>query len=634
MCGIAGTLTFDGQQPTVEAVQCMIDAIAHRGPDAQGVYISDAVGLGHRRLAILDLSDAGKQPMCDREGKLWITYNGEIYNFMEIRRELEGRGYHFGSLTDTEVILNAYKEWGVDCIQRFNGMFAFALWDADQQRLWLARDRIGIKPLFYATNQGGFLFGSEIKAILAHPDFHQREIDYQALAYFLAVNYTPAPNTLLANVRQLLPGHMLLVSPDGQMQDVSYWELRYDEDHYGSDAACLAEYSALLEDSIRLRLVSDVPFGAFLSGGVDSSTIAYWMTQRLDDPLKTFTIGFGEASFDELSYAREVALSLKSEHYERMVNADHAQLLPKIVWHAEEPTADLSMVAVYAVAELARESVTMVQSGDGADETLAGYETYQASSYHRLYRALPGFVRTAGIERLVNALPMSDAKVSRNEKLRRFVYGGRYASAEDAHALWRVIFNAEARAELLTPLSHQPLAQADILDVYRAAFAQSNARHPLNRMLYVDTRLYLPSDMLVKVDRMTMAHGLEARVPFLDHRLVELAARIPPHLKLKDYHRKKYLLKQAMRGKLPDAILTRKKAGFNVPNARWIKGGLKSFVLDALSPAQIWRMGWFEPRVVEKLLRDHYEEHADNSHQIWCLLTLSLWWTQFIQGAA
>lgn len=610
----------------------MIDAIAHRGPDAEGVQICGAVGLGHRRLAILDLSDAGKQPMSSQDGQLWITYNGEIYNFLEIRRKLESLGYHFTSMTDTEVILNAYREWGVECIQRFNGMFAFALWDNSNQVLWLARDRIGIKPLFYARDQNRFLFGSEIKAILAHPEFEDRCIDFEALSYFLAANYTPAPYTLLANVRQLMPGHMLLVSPNGSIQDNSYWELTYDENYYRENDAYFEEFEALLEDAVRLQLVSDVPFGAFLSGGVDSSTIAYWMSKQLHEPLKTYTIGFGEASFDELQYARQVADSLNTQHHERIVNADHAQLLPKLVWHAEEPTADSSMVAVYAVSELARESVTMVHSGDGADETLAGYETYQAYYLHRLYRTIPSLLRQRVIEPLVKALPASDTKISRDAKLRRFVYGGRYASSEDAHALWRVIFTAEARQELLTPLHDKAGVDADILDLYRAAFAHTSARHPVNRMLYVDTRVYLPGDMLVKVDRMAMAHGLEARVPFLDHRLVEFAARIPPHLKLNGYRRKKHLLKSVMRGKLPEYILTRKKAGFNVPNARWIKGELKPFVLDHLSPTQMRRMGWFEPSVVEKLLREHFEGRYDHSHQIWCLLTLSLWWSQFIDG--
>lgn len=632
MCGIAGVLHFDGRQPTTEAIKCMIDAIAHRGPDAEGVQLCGSVGLGHRRLAILDLSDAGKQPMSDQAGKLWITYNGEIYNFLEIRRELESRGYHFTSVTDTEVILYAYREWGVECIQRFNGMFAFALWDETKQSLWVARDRIGIKPLFYAQDQHRFLFGSEMKAILAHPEFQSRCIDYQALAYFLATNYTPAPYTLLADIRQLLPGHMLLISHDGQVQDIAYWELIYEEGDYRDDATYLEEYAALLEDAVRLQLISDVPFGAFLSGGVDSSTIAYWMSKQLNEPLKTFTIGFGEATFDELDYARQVADSLNTEHHERIVKADHAQLLSKLVWHAEEPTADSSMVAVYAVAELARESVTMVHSGDGADETLAGYETYQAYYLHRLYRSLPALLRQSVIEPMVGRLPASDSKLSRDAKLRRFVYGGRYASSEDAHALWRIIFTAEARAELLTPLYDKPGVKADILDLYRAAFAQTNARHPVNRMLYVDTRVYLPSDMLVKVDRMTMAHGLEARVPFLDHRLVEFTARVPPHLKLNGYRRKKHILKTVMRGKLPETILTRKKAGFNVPNARWIKGGLKPFVLDQLSPAKLKRIGWFESGVVEKLLHDHFEERSDHSHQIWSLLTLSLWWSQFIDG--
>jgi asparagine synthase (glutamine-hydrolysing) len=627
MCGIAGVFYFNGRAAEPTTVKAMTDAIKHRGPDGEGVYVDGPIGLGHRRLSIIDLSSVAGQPLCNEDGTIYVTFNGEIYNFVALRAELEARGHVFRSMSDTEVIVHSYEEWGTDCANRFNGMFAFGVWDTRRQMLWLVRDRLGVKPLFYACSSDQLLFGSEIKALLAHSGV-DRAIDYEALAYFLALNYTPAPWTLFANIRQLLPGQSLIVNLSGQIQLSTYWDLVYDETGHTSEKQAIEEFSALLEDSIRLRLMSDVPFGAFLSGGVDSSTVSYWMSRHLHEPLKTFSIGFGEASFDELHYARQVATLIGADHHERTVNADMATILPKIVWHSEEPTADSSMVAVYYLAQLAREKVTMALSGDGADEILAGYETYQAYYAQQLFRAAPWWLRTKVIAPLINSLPVSDSKVSLDFKLKRFVKAGNL-SAEDAHASWRMIFDAESRQRLLAPIKHQAGVSADMTDLYRASFAQTNAKRPLNRMLYVDTRFYLPNDMLVKVDRMSMAHGLEAREPFLDYRLVELVARLPANLKLKRFRQKKYLLKAAMRDKLPSSILQRKKQGFNVPNARWISGNMKPFVMETLSPVRLQSMALFDSTVVSDLLQRHFGGQADNSHQIWSLLTLSLWWEQF-----
>jgi asparagine synthase (glutamine-hydrolysing) len=633
MCGIAGVLHFNQAPVDVERLQRMTSVLTHRGPDDEGVHAFGPVGLGHRRLAIIDLSPAGKQPMANEDRTLWVTLNGEIYNFVEMRQQLEKKGHRFLSATDTEVVLHAYEEWGVECLKRLNGMFAFGLWDGKKQRLWLARDRLGVKPLFYCHLPQCLLFGSEIKALLTDSRV-ERTIDYEALAYYLALNYTPAPYTLFARIRQLLPGHYLMVDITGQVQDVEYWELVYREEEDRGERAYAEEFSALFEDSVRLRLVSDVPFGVFLSGGVDSSCVAYWMSRHLSGSVKTFSIGFGEPSFDELTYARKVAQSIGADHHEHIVTANAAAILPKLVWYAEEPTADSSMVAVYYLAQKTRQHVKMVLSGDGADEILAGYETYQAHYVHRLYRFLPAWLRQEVIRPMVNLLPMSDSKVSWDFKLRRFAAGAEF-SPEDAHATWRMIFDRDARGRLISPVLDRPGAAADAISLYRAAFARTNARHPLNRMLYVDTRFYLPNDMLVKVDRMTMAHGLEAREPYLDYRLVEFLARVPPRFKLKHFLHKKYLLKASMKGKLPDSILWRKKQGFNVPNARWIKNDLKPFVMDHLSPARIRDTGLLDSKAVDELLADHFSERADNSHQIWCLLTLVLWWQQFIkQGDA
>lgn len=629
MCGITGLMRFDQQPVTLELVKRMSDRMEHRGPDDEGAYVDRFVGLGNRRLAIIDLSPKGHQPMSNEDGSIWITYNGEMYNFLDLRQELIARGHQFRSDSDTEVIVHAYQEWGTDCLQKFNGMFAFAIWDSNKQRMFVARDRIGIKPLFYHHSNNTFAFGSEIKVILPALESYS-EIDVEALSYYMALNYTPAPYTLFKTVRQLLPGHFILANADGSIRIEQYWQLEYDESGYRDESYYTDKFTGLLEDAVRSRLMSDVPFGAFLSGGIDSSTISYWMKENIDEKLKTFSIGFEEESYSELEYAQEVARWLDVDHHHKIVNAELATLLPKMVWHAEEPTADSSMVAVYYLSQLARQHVTMALSGDGADEILAGYETYQAHYLHQLYRYIPRFVRKGVINPLVNAIPPSENKISWDFKLRRFVNRGDMTS-EDAHATWRMIFDASSRAQMMAPLNGQAGAKADFVNLYRDVFATTNAKNALNRLLYVDTVFYLPNDMLVKVDRMSMAHSLEVRVPFLDHRLVEFAASIPPSLKLKNFTNNKYLIKAVMRGRLPKRILNRKKAGFNVPKVRWLRGELKPFVHDNLSRQQIQAMGFIDGNAVDTLLADHFNNKADNSFQIWNLLTLSLWWQQFIQ---
>lgn len=631
MCGIAGILQLDGTAPPRSVLEKMTNTLSHRGPDGEGFYLDDAIGLGHRRLSIIDLSDAGRQPISNEDGSVWVTFNGEIYNFLNIRTVLESRGHQFFSQTDSEVIVHAYEEWGLDCLQKFNGMFSFGLWDNRRKNLWLVRDRLGIKPLFYCPLPHAVLFASEIKAILEYP-LVQRQLDLQALAYFLSLNYTPAPFTLFKPVRQILPGHFAMIGMDGRINQKAYWDVHYQEDPYTkTEQEYLQEYDQLLQDSIKLRLVSDVPFGAFLSGGLDSSTVSYWMAKNLPEPLKTFTIGFNEPSFDEVEYARRTAQTIGSVHYEKFVRAHAAEILPKIIWHAEEPTADSSMVAVYYLAQMTRQHVTMVQSGDGADETLAGYETYPATLMHKYYRKLPGFLRKSVISPLINSLPASDAKVSLDTKLKRFLAGAD-TCGETVHGTWRMIFNSEERQQLLEPVWDQPGSHSDFLDLFQQYFNETDARHPLNRMLYVDTRLYLPNDMLVKVDRMSMAHGLEAREPFLDYRLVEFAASLPPSLKLKNLTQTKYLLKKLMQDRLPREVVWRKKEGFNVPNARWIKGDLKPLVLEALSESNIRSIGVLNPAAVKRVLQQHFSGKAENSHKIWCLLTLALWWRRFIDN--
>jgi asparagine synthase (glutamine-hydrolysing) len=627
MCGIAGVLRFDGGAADACTLAEMTAAVAHRGPDGQGAFVDGPVGLGHRRLSIIDLSEAAAQPLANEDGSIQLTYNGEIYNFAELRDELIALGHRFKSRTDSEVIVHAYEEWDTACLARFNGMFAFGLWDGRTGRLWLVRDRLGVKPLFYAVLPDGVRFGSEVKAVIADAAVPRR-LDHDALGCYLAFNYLPAPFTLFKDVRQVEPGHYLLIDRSGRVDDVEYWDIPFSEEGERPEREYVEELTALLSDSVCQRLVSDVPLGVFLSGGVDSSGVAYWMSRHQRDPVRSFSIGFAADSFDETPYAREVAASIGAEHRERMLGADAAAVLPAIVRHTEEPTADSSMVAVYHLAQLARQHVTVVLSGDGADDMFAGYETHQAHYLRRVYRGVPGPIRRHLIAPLVGALPPADGKVSTTEKLQRFVRAAELPS-EDAHASWRMIFDEDARRRLLAPLGDAMAAAVDPLAPYRACFSRCTARHPLNRMLYVDTRLYLPADMLVKIDRMTMAHGLEAREPYLDYRVVEFAARVPPRLKLRRFTQKKYLLRKSLEGKVPARALHRRKQGFNVPKGQWMREGLREYVAERLSPARTRALGILDPAVVQVLVDEHMARRADHSHEIWSLLVLSEWVDQF-----
>jgi asparagine synthase (glutamine-hydrolysing) len=628
MCGIAGQLNFDGRPAERGLLESMAARIAHRGPDGADVRTFGAAGLAHRRLKIIDLSDAARQPMSNEDESIWLIYNGEIYNYVELRRELEGAGHRFASATDSEVIVHGYEQWGTECLHRFNGMFAFALWDDRRQQLWLVRDRLGVKPLFYALSPRGVTFGSEVKAVLEHPDV-DRTLDYEALAYYLALNYLPAPFTLFKQLRQLEPGQQLLVGADGNTTLSHYWDLKFDNDPAPrSDTAWRDELDALMNDAVRIRLRSDVPFGVFLSGGVDSSGVASWMSRHLESPVQAFTASFRQDSYNELRFARMAAAATGAELHEHVIDADAAKLLPEIVSHAEEPTADSSMVAVYQLAQFARQRVTMVLSGDGADDMLAGYETHQAHYLQRAYHAVPRMLRRGIIKPIVESLPTSYEKLSLESKLKRFVAAGDL-DWQAAHASWRVIFSPAERRRLLSPIASHPESSADAVDLYKAWFRRTNARDPLNQMLYVDTMLYLPADMLVKIDRMTMAHGLEAREPYLDFRVVELCARMPVSMKLRRGREKKYILKQALRGRVPDEVLFRKKQGFNVPKAHWIRSGLRDFVNDVLAPSRIRAMNILDPAVVSEVVESHFNGRQDRSHEIWSLLVLSLWFDQF-----
>lgn len=625
MCGIVGTLNCDGSPVSPDLLLRMTRMLKHRGPDGEGIWVNQNIGFGHRRLSIIDLSDDGKQPMANSHGNVILTFNGEIYNYQELRNELIAKNYIFNSKSDSEVIIHLYEEEGIDCLKRLNGMFAFALWDATNQLLFLARDRLGIKPLFYFFDGRFFRFASEIKGLLADNDI-ERRVDTQGLHNFLSFNYSTAPLTLFSGIKQLLPAHALSVSK-GELREWRYWDVSYPAnfpehpDHYWS-----SELEETLSESIKRHLVADVPIGMLLSGGVDSSAILALLSKRLDSRPLSFSIGFREHSYNEIKYARQTAKHCKVELHERLAEPHMAHDLPKLVWHSEDPLADPSAIPMYYLAEMVSQQVKVAISGDGADELFAGYETYQADYLGRMYRALPKFLRQGVIEPLTQKIPISYERYSLEMKIKRFVRAANL-SPEEAHFSWRLIFDERFKASL----KRNGEDCHSTFDQYKELFNRVPRSQFLNRMLYFDTCFHLPNDILTKVDRMSMAHGLEVRVPFLDPEVVQFAAQVPPRLKLRRFHTKKFLLKAAMKNYLPEEVLSRPKAGFNVPLGSWLRNDLRELMCDTLSRESLDRQGLFNTRVVQGLVSDHLKGVKDHGFELWGLMVLMIWWQLFFE---
>ncbi|MDD5773385.1 MAG: asparagine synthase (glutamine-hydrolyzing) [bacterium] len=629
MCGITGIKNFDSQCVPPDILAKMTRMLKHRGPDGEGFYIKDNIGFGHRRLKIIDLSERGRQPLSNENDTIWITFNGEIYNFQSISDILKKRGHVFKSCTDSEVIIHAYEEWGIQCLERLNGIFAFALYDERDKTLFLVRDRLGVKPLFYYKSQNYFLFASEIKAILAYPNV-PREINETCLHNYFSLNYVTAPLTLFKNIFQVMPGNYLKINA-GNCEINSYWDVSFVENcaEKRSDNEWLEGFDYQLRKAVQRQIVSDVPFGVFLSGGLDSSSIAYYMKNLMNTKVKTFSIGFEEKSFNELSDAELVARHLETEHYSKVVIPKiDENFIKKIIWHSEEPTADSSMIPMYFLSEMAHSQVSMVLSGDGADEILAGYETYQAYYLRKLYRFIPRFLRVNVIKKMIDILPASMSKVSLDYKLKTFVRGAELSWME-AHFYWRVIFDEQFKRLLYNEEFSKQIGSYTTFDFIKPYFGKAG-KSVLNAMLEVDTKFYLPNDMLVKVDRASMAHSLEARVPFLDHELVEFVAKMPERLKLNNYFQKKFMLKHVMKNRLPRKILQKKKEGFNVPINVWIQGPLKEMVLDTLSTRNLEKIGIFNTQFIQRLIYQHIKGECDFSFQIWSLLIFVNWWNMFI----
>lgn len=620
MCGICGVIHRKKEHPVQFAdVKKMCDVIKHRGPDDEGQYVQNNVGLGMRRLSIIDLS-TGHQPIFNEDRSMAIVFNGEIYNHKGIRKELESKGHVFTTNTDTEAIIHAYEEWGVDCVQKLNGMFGFAIWDGRQERLFLARDRIGIKPLYYYVDENQLAFGSELKSIV-QLDSVPREIEAKALDTFLTFEYIPSPYSIFKNIFKLPPGHWMLYE-NGDTKIQQYWKLTFQRAS-ASTTELERQLDELLEDAVNIRLMSDVPLGAFLSGGLDSSSIVAMMCRRQKERVKSFSIGFDEATYNELPYARAIAERFKTEHFEEIITPDAARLTEKILWMLDEPFGDFSVFPTYLVSEMARKNVTVVLSGDGGDELLAGYDTYIAQGVARRYAKLPAFLRKMAIEPIVNALPPTDKKKGFINKSKRFVEGARLADHLQ-HVRWMIFLQRAEKDLLYSPDFSRSLNGYDSHGFIEEYFSQVTSNDPLDQMEYVDIKSYLVDDILVKVDRMSMASSLEARVPFLDHRFVEFAATIPSELRLNG-KRTKHILKTSLQHELPMTIIERGKEGFSIPIKNWVKNELKPMMMSALSEQNVKDKGFFDPQFVNRLVDEHLKGRENHSHRIWALMVFHMW---------
>ncbi|GAB4413948.1 MAG: asparagine synthase (glutamine-hydrolyzing) [Anaerolineae bacterium] len=623
MCGLCGILHLDDTPVPADTLATMNATLTHRGPDQGAEIISGPCGLGNRRLAVLDLSPSGTLPMRNASGTITLAYNGEIYNYPDLRRELEHSGYRFRSGSDAEAVIALYERRGLDFVHALRGMFALALWDAPRRRLVLARDRLGKKPLFYYHTARRLLFASEIKALLAHPEV-PRQPARDALPLLLAYGYVPSPDTFLEDIVSLPPAHLLVCEND-RVTIRRYWEPPRAAP--ADPAARLADYldplQAELEEAVRLRLLSDVPLGAFLSGGLDSSLVVALMARHTSGPVKTFAIGFaGEPSFDETPYARQVASLLDTEHHEFIVEPDAIALLPRLVWHHDQPFADSSAIPTYLVSQHTRAHVTVALTGDGGDELFAGYERFRAAHLARHYRRLPGPMR-AGLRHLVDALPEATSYRGLAQRARRFVHG----AEREAHAAYfdwvRIFTDAQLTALLAGPVTEAPVSH------FNSYFVAGDGRDLTAQLLDANLRSYLPDDLLVKADRCSMAASLEARSPFLDHRLVELAARIPSNLKLRG-STTKLILRQLATRLLPADIINRPKHGFGVPVGRWFRTDLRDYVREILLDSRTLERGYFREAALRTLIDEHLSGRRNHGHRLWLLLTFEWWHRLYI----
>ncbi len=619
MCGIAGIVRWDGRPAPGPVVQAMCDALVHRGPDDEGFYTDEAAALGMRRLSIIDL-ETGHQPVSNEDGSVWVVFNGEIYNFLELRADLERRGHRFYTTTDTETIVHLYEEYGARAVDHLRGMFAFAVWDARRRHLLLARDRLGIKPLFYAAFPGGLAFASELKAMLLVPGI-ERRLDWEAVGHLFALRTTPPEASIVEGVRKLAPGHVATLDRDGRFRAERYWQVRFEPDAGADEETLTGRLQGLLEESVRLHLRSDVPVGVLLSGGLDSSAVLATMAATGAARVKSFSIGFSDDRFDELPHARAVARAFGTDHHELVLEPDGVGFIEDLVWHLDEPFGDSSAIPTYLVSRLAAQHVKVVLSGDGGDEIFAGYDRYLVELRERRFDRIPAPLRRA-LGAVGASLP--EGTTGRNF-LRHLALDGarRYADAS-------TLFGRAEQVQLLRPDVFEAVERNAPWDS-PLAFLEAGRGSWLSALQYWDLHAYLPLDILTKVDRMTMAHSLEARPALLDHRLVEFAATVPPGLLLKG-RTTKHLLKRAMRGVLPDHIIDRRKHGFSVPLNRWFRGAWSAFVRDLLLSDTCRRRGVLQPAYVRTLI-DLHDRGRDLNAQLWTLVSFELWCRMFLDAA-
>jgi asparagine synthase (glutamine-hydrolysing) len=630
MCGIVGVVGSLRSGVERGALEQMNGCLRHRGPDGEGFFWDADVGLAMRRLAIIDVAGSD-QPIFNEDGSVCVVFNGEIYNFQDLRAELERRGHAFATQGDTEAIVHAYEEFGPDCVEHLWGMFAFAVWDRRRRRLLLARDRLGEKPLvYYRAPDGGLAFASELQGLLAHPAV-PRVLDPAAIDDYLTYLYVPAPRTVYRDVRKLPPGHRLVWEPTGCSVE-PYWQVRFGQKVGLDEDEALERFGELFRDAVRRRLIADVPLGAFLSGGMDSSSVVAEMAALSSRPVKTFSIGFGVRDFDELRYARQVAERFGTEHHELVVEPHALDVLPKLVRHYGEPYGDSSAVPTYYVARLTRAHVTVALDGDGGDELLAGYERHWAAGVAARYDRVPRFVRHGLIRPLVPLVPEPRHRRSVLRRAKRFMAAAHLPVAE-RYLRWVGAYDAAEKRALYTDDFRDAIAANDSGRWLRAALAAEPHLGAVDAVQRVDTLMYLPDDLLAKVDIASMASSLEARPPFLDHRLVEFCAALPSAYKLRG-RTSKWLLRRLMRERLPPDVLNRSKMGFGVPVGEWLRGELRPLLHDTVLSARALGRGYFRPEAVRALVDEHVSRRADRTAHVWALLMLELWFQSGLPARA
>ncbi len=625
MCGIAGIVErAEDREAPKGILEAMLRTIEHRGPDDSGLHLDGPVGLGIQRLKIIDL-EGGRQPMSNEDGSVWVVYNGEIYNHLSIRRTLQSLGHRFHTdHSDTEIIVHAWEEWGEACVQEFHGMFAFAIWDARTRTLFLARDRLGIKPLYYWLDGHRLVFASEIKAILEHPGV-EREVDLQSLYHYLGYEFVPGPATMFRGIQKLEPGQTLTLR-NGRVDLREYWDVSF-ESTDEPETNHIQRIRELLGEAVRKRLMSDVPLGIFLSGGLDSTAVLAFAREATTGPLPTFTIGYADPSFSEWEYARHAAKYYGTEHHEILIEPVTPALIEWAVWHLDEPMTDLSTLPLSILCREAKRHATVCLSGEGGDEVFVGYDRFIASKCERMYRWIPSPVRRGVLEPLIRRLPDQEQKKGVVNVIKRFMDGA-ILPADGGHMRWQYFSSLEQDRQLYSGAFRQRVLM-DPFEPIRAMRARARTTDPLSEELYVDLRFTMPNSVLMKVDKMSMGHALEVRVPFLDHLLIEAAARIPSRLQFPGL-RTRAIYRKAMTGLLPEKILRRGKQGYSLPLKQWLRQELRDYLIEVLNRSPLIREH-LNLDHVNLLIRQHLRRSHNHNHILWALLNLALWHRRFIE---